>query len=103
MFDVGAGGDHVNGDCDPRVVGVAKRLQQVVGFVAFGGDLLAEFVAASEFFADDFDDVVGVQVGLGEDQCLGTSVRFGKICVNSRTLNVFASMTPATLPSMYSP
>ena len=39
--------------------------------MAFGGDLLAEFVAASEFFADDFDDVVGVQVGLGKDQCLG--------------------------------
>ena len=50
---------------------VAKRLQEVIGFVAFGGDLLTEFVASPEFFANDCDDVVGVQVGLGKDQGLG--------------------------------
>jgi hypothetical protein len=35
------------------------------------GDLLAELVALTELLAGDLDDVVGVAVGLGEDQRLG--------------------------------
>ena len=96
-LDVGAGGDHVDGDGDARVVAVAEGLEDLVrreirdlfqstssislpslrsssstiaheaGAV---GDLLAEVVALAELLADDADDVVGVGVVLGEDQRL---------------------------------
>ena len=69
---VGAGGDHVDGDRDPRVVGVAERGDQVVGLLAgrLVGDLGGEVVALAEHLAGDLDDVVGVRVVLGEDQRL---------------------------------
>ncbi len=84
-LDVGAGGDHVDGDGDARVVfvaelgedgfGVFALLHAAVGqfFVLGGavGDFLAEGVAFTEFLAHGLDDVVGVAVGLGEDQRLG--------------------------------
>ena len=71
-FHVGAGGDHVHGDGDARVVVVAEAGQDAVG-VFFGavGDLLAEGVALAIDLAQDVDDVVGVAVGLGEDEGLG--------------------------------
>ena len=68
---VGAGGDHVHGHGDARIVVVAELRED--GFRVFGrlvGDLLAEVVALAELLADDLDDVVGVAVGLGEDQGL---------------------------------
>ena len=70
---VGAGGDHVHGDGDAGDVGVAEFGQQVVGLLAGGlrRDLLAEVVALAELLADDPHDVLGVQVGLGEDERLG--------------------------------
>ncbi len=68
---VGAGGDHVHGDGDARVIGVAEVRQDgfrvLLGLV---GDLLAEVVALAELLPDGLDDVVGVAVGLGEDQGL---------------------------------
>ena len=72
-LDVGAGGDHVHGDGDARVVAVAEGLDQVLGRVAGGavGDLLGELVALAELLAQDLDDVLGVVVVLGEDQGLG--------------------------------
>jgi hypothetical protein len=71
-LDVGAGGDHVHGDGNARVVVVAKAAEDAVG-VFFGavGDLLAEGVPWTVDLAQDVDDVVGVAVGLGKDQGLG--------------------------------
>ncbi len=72
-LDVGAGGDHVHGDGDARVVAAAEGADQVFRGVAGAavGDLLRELVAAAEFLADDLDDGFGVVVVLGEDQGLG--------------------------------
>ena len=69
---VGAGGDHVHGHGDARVVGVAELGDHLVGGAAGGlvGDLHREVVAAAELLAHDLDDVVGVGVVLGEDQGL---------------------------------
>ena len=94
---VGAGGDHVHGNGDARVVAIAKVSQGGLGVLALDekvvfdlflfvvraevdflhalggakGDLLAEVVSLVEFLADDVDDVVGVGVSLGEDEGLG--------------------------------
>src|SRR5690554_1116838 len=71
-FDVGAGGDHVHGNGDARVVVVAELRQH--GFGIFSnpvGNLLAELVAFAKLLAHGVDDVVGVAVGLGEDQGFG--------------------------------
>ena len=83
---VGAGGDHVHGDGDARVVGVAEVGEDGLGvLLALVGDLFAEAVPLVELLADDLDDVVGVGVGLGEDERLGdldspsVSARSGKI------------------------
>ena len=68
---VGARGDHVHRHGDARIVVVAELRQD--GFRVFVGpvgDLLAKLVALAEFLAHGLDDVVGVAVGLGEDQCL---------------------------------
>ena len=68
-LDVGAGGHHVHGHGDARVVVVAELRED--GFRVFGGfvgDLLAELVALAELLAHRLDDVVGVAVGLGEDE-----------------------------------
>ena len=69
---VGAGGDHVDGHGDARVVGVAERGDQLVGLLAgrLVGDLGGEVVALAEHLADDLDDLLGVGVVLGEDQRL---------------------------------
>ena len=71
-FDVRAGGDHVHRDGDARMVFVAElgedRFRVLLVLV---GDLFAERVALAEFLADDLDDVVGVRIGLGEDERLG--------------------------------
>ncbi len=58
----------VGGDGDPWVVAVAEGLDKVLRGVAGGAvsDLLGEFVALAEFLAQDFDDVFGVVVVLGE-------------------------------------
>ena len=71
-LDVGAGGDHVDGDDDARVVGVAELLQQILGLLAGGavGHLPAEVVPLAELLPHDLHDVVGVVVVLGEDQRL---------------------------------
>jgi hypothetical protein len=69
---VGAGGDHVHGDGDARVVFVAELGEDGLGvFLVLVGDLFAEGVSFAELLADDLDDVVGVGVGLGEDEGLG--------------------------------
>ena len=72
-LDVGAGGDHVHGDGDARVVGVAELGDQLFGRLAADavGDLLAEVVALAKLLADDVDDGLGVAVVFGEDQGLG--------------------------------
>ncbi len=71
-FDVGAGGDHVHGHSDARVVVVAKAGQDAVGvFLGAVGHLFAEGVALAIDLAHDVDDVVGVAVGLGKDEGLG--------------------------------
>ncbi|MCS1408503.1 MAG: hypothetical protein M2R45_01679 [Verrucomicrobia subdivision 3 bacterium] len=68
-LDVGAGGDHVHGHGDARIVVVAKLGENGLGvFLNPVGDLLAEFIAFGEFLAHGLDDVVGVAVGLGENQ-----------------------------------
>ena len=70
-LDVGAGGDHVHRDGDARVEVVAEGGEG--GFRVLGavGDLAAEVVALPELLAHRLDDVVGVAVGLGEDQRFG--------------------------------
>ena len=72
-LDVGAGGDHVDGDGDARHGAGAELVDEVLGLRAGGavGDLLAEVVALAEFLAHDLDDVLGVGVVLGEDEGLG--------------------------------
>ena len=76
---VGSGRNHVHRDGDARIVGVAevgqRRLRVFVGLV---GHLLAKVVAFAELLADDLDDVVGVAVGLGEDQSLGDFLAVGE-------------------------
>ena len=70
---VGAGGDHVHGDGDARMVVVAELRQNRFGiFVGPVGDLLAKLVALAELLAHRLDDVVGVAVVLGEDQRFGS-------------------------------
>ena len=69
---VGAGGDHVHGDSDAGEVVVAELGEDGLGIlVGLVGDLFAEGVPLAELLADDLDDVVGVAVGLGEDEGLG--------------------------------
>ncbi len=71
---VGAGGDHVHGHGDPRVVTVAERLEQVLGLVASVVRLVCDLdhgiVAEAELQPGGSHDVVGVGVVLGEDQRL---------------------------------
>ncbi len=69
-LDVGAGGDHVNGDGDARHGAVAELLDQLLGICARGpvSDLLAEVVSFVELLAHDMHDVLGVGVVLGEDE-----------------------------------
>ena len=47
--------------------------EQVIGLLpgSFRRDLLAEVIPLAEFFADDADDVVGVEISLGEDERFG--------------------------------
>ena len=97
-LDVRAGGDHVDGDGDARVVAVAKGLEDLVrreirdffpddflDLLPIGSDFLldiaheagavsdflAEVVALVEDLAADAHDIVGVGVVFGEDQRLG--------------------------------
>ena len=62
------------------MVAVAKALDEVLGIHAGGavGDLLGEVVALAELLAEDFDDVLGVGVVLGEDEGLGHLGAAGK-------------------------
>src|SRR5262249_46484196 len=66
-----AGGDHVHGHRDARIV-VVPELRKDGFWVLSGliGDLLAEVIALPEFLAHDLDDVVRVAVGLREYQGL---------------------------------
>lgn len=74
-FDIGAGGNHVDGDCDAGVVFVAKLGKDGLWvFLVFIGHLFAEGIALPELLAHDLDDVVGMGVGLGEDEGLGDFV-----------------------------
>jgi hypothetical protein len=92
-----AGGDHVHGDGDARVVAVPERRDQIIGLDPGGlvgdlldllavvadllgddprragaiGDLLAEVVALPELLPDNSDDIVRVGVVLGVDERLG--------------------------------
>ena len=70
---IGAGGDHIDRHGNAWVVGIAELVQQVVGLLAgrFRGDLLAEVVAPAKLLPNDLHDVVGMEVGLGEDQRFG--------------------------------
>ena len=104
-LNVRAGGDHVDGDGDARVVAVAEGLENLVrrevrdffpddflDLFSIGSDflldiahepgavsyLLAEVVAFVEDLAADAHDIVGVGVVLGEDQRLGHLVASGK-------------------------
>lgn len=67
--DIGAGGDHVDGDGD-AVLGIGAEGFDgfFCGFFAdFVGDLFAEGVAFIEDFAHGIDDAVAVVVVFGED------------------------------------
>ena len=77
---VGAGGDHVDGDGDARIVVVAELADQQLGIAAVGaiGDLLGEVVALAEHVAHDADDLLGVIVVLGEDERLRDLAAAGK-------------------------
>ena len=70
-FDVGAGRDHIDGNGNTRIVVVAERTENGLGVLGVIGDLFAEFVTLAEFLADGVNDIVGMAVGLGEDQRLG--------------------------------
>ena len=63
--------DHVHGDSNSRIIAIAKLSKD--GLWVFGRlicDLLAEVIALCEFFPDDLNNVVGVTVGLGKNECL---------------------------------
>ncbi len=77
---VGAGGDHVDGDGDARVVVGAELPDQLLGIGAVGlvVDLLREIVAATEDLADDTDDLLGMVVVLAEDQSFRHLAAAGK-------------------------
>jgi len=77
-FHIGAGGDHVHGDGDARVEVVAEGDDGLGVFLVLVGDLFAEAVLLVEFLADDLDDVVGVGVGLGEDEGFRNFLTVGK-------------------------
>ena len=47
-------------------------------FFRFVGHLFTELVALAKLFADDLDNVVGMAVGLGEDQGFGDFIRVGE-------------------------
>ena len=84
-LDVGAGGNHVNGDDDAGVIAVAEGGEQVFrpGPGGLVGDLLREVVALIEDQPGDADDVVGVAVVLGEDDGLGHVAAAGKARADS--------------------
>src|SRR5579864_4574972 len=95
--NVGAGGDHVDGDGDAGIVAVAERGEMgfgsgagafVADFLDFGavfpffcgdyagdaaaiGDFLGEIIALAEFLAEDLDDIFGVAVVLGKNESFG--------------------------------
>jgi hypothetical protein len=58
-------------------------------FVVLVGDLLAEGVPLAELLADDVDDVVGVGIGLGEDEGLGDLVGAGGVGAVGEDLGQF--------------
>ena len=70
-LDVGSRGDHIHGDGDTGVVIVTERAEHALGVLGGIGDLFAELVPFSKLLPHDLDDIVGVAVGLGEDQGLG--------------------------------
>jgi hypothetical protein len=70
-FDVGAGGDHVDGHGDPQSGGGAEGLEVALGVLRGIRDLGGEVVALAEDLTDGGDDLLGVGVVLGEDQRLG--------------------------------
>ncbi|OBQ30381.1 MAG: hypothetical protein AN485_23925, partial [Anabaena sp. MDT14b] len=69
---VRAGGDHVHGDGDARVIVVAERADELFRVRAIGavGDLLGEVIALAEHLAHGADDLLCVVIVLGEDQRL---------------------------------
>ena len=72
-FDVGAGGDHVDGDGDAVLRIGAEGFDGFFcfAFADFVGDLFAEGVAFIEDFAHGIDDAVAVVVVFGEDEGFG--------------------------------
>ena len=79
-LDISARRDHIDGDGDARVVAVAEILNQVLRAAAGAQirDLLAEVVAFAELLTEDANDVLGMAVVLGENQCLGNFLASGK-------------------------
>ena len=79
-LDVGAGGDHVDGDSDAREVAVAEGLDQLLwrGAGSSVSDLQRELVTLAEFLAQDLDDVFGVVVVLCKEERLGDLGAAGK-------------------------
>ncbi len=68
-FNVGAGGDHVHGDGDARIIGVPEIGQRRFGVVfGFVSHFFAEGIAFIKLFAHGLNNVVGVAVGFGENQ-----------------------------------
>ena len=71
--DVGAGGDHIDGDGDAKLRIGAEGLDGFFGF-AFAylvGDLFTELIRFIEDFAHGIDDAVAVVVVFGEDEGFG--------------------------------
>jgi len=76
--DVGAGGDHVDGDGDAVLrIGAEGFDGFFCGFFSdFVGDLFAEGVDFIEDFAHSIDDAVAVVVVFGEDEGFGDPLHF---------------------------
>ena len=78
-LDVRAGGDHVNGDGNPRRVIIAKRGQDGFWvFVCLVGHFFTKCVSLIKFFTHDVDDIVGVAVGLRKNEGFGDFLAAGE-------------------------
>ena len=57
---IGAGRNHINTDCDPRVELCAKSFDEIFRLITPIGNLLAEIIASAEYFSNSTDNILGV-------------------------------------------
>jgi len=79
-FNIGSGGDHIDGDGDPRVVVGAELTDQLLGVLRLRliGDFFCEIVALTEDLTGNADYVLGMMVVFAEDQRLRHLVAAGE-------------------------